>query len=192
MVHRPRRWHPCGTPVVTVALERRTCAALPQWDQRQPAIKAITTGSASQSLRLKGKSRQSIPAWRQVVWDSRGAVTTELVIATPALLLLILLIAQFTVWAHATHIAQAAASETLAATRVYGGTTSAGYTEATRVLGQLGDGPLRSPATTITRSANQSSVEIRGEATTIVPFLHLPVVARAAGPTERITTGGTG
>jgi Flp pilus assembly protein TadG len=124
--------------------------------------------------------------------DDRGAVTAELAVAMPLLLLVILLIAQFAVWAHATHIAQAAASETLAATRVYGGSTSMGYVEANHVIAQLGDGPLRSPATTITRGAQQSTVEVRGEAASVVPFLHLPVVARAVGPTERVTPGGIG
>ena len=50
----------------------------------------------------------------------------ELVIATPLLLLLVLLIAQFALYMHATHIAQAAASEALSEARVSGGTAAAG------------------------------------------------------------------
>lgn len=118
-------------------------------------------------------------------------MTTELVVAMPLLMLLILLVAQFAVWAHATHIAQAAAAQGLAAARVDGGTASAGASETRLVLDQLGRGPLKEPRVAVTRDQQQATVSVTGTATSVVPFLHLRVHAEAAGPAEvfRLPTG---
>src|SRR5699024_8754842 len=101
------------------------------------------------------------------------------------LLLLLLVVAQFAVWAHATHVAQTAASQALSAARVQGGSDVAGQAHATDVLAQLGGGPLRDPHAVVTRGPEQSTVEITGQATRVVPFLDLPVRGRAVGPSER-------
>ncbi|WP_461153839.1 TadE/TadG family type IV pilus assembly protein [Saccharopolyspora tripterygii] len=122
--------------------------------------------------------------------DERGSVTAELVLAVPALLLLILLIAQFAIWAHATHIAQAAASQALSAARVHRASSADGQAEAQSVLGQLGAGPLIGPHADVNRGPYQSTVEITGQAATVVPFLDLPVRGHAAGPSERFVTPG--
>ncbi|GAA4884472.1 pilus assembly protein [Pseudonocardia sp. C8] len=123
--------------------------------------------------------------WRRFGGDERGSVTAELVLAVPALLLLLLVIAQFAVWAHATHIAQAAASQALSGARVQGGSSADGQAQAGSVLAQLGGGPLHDPRAAVTRGPEQSTVEITGHAARVVPFLDLPVRARAVGPSER-------
>ncbi|MBV9162194.1 MAG: pilus assembly protein [Pseudonocardiales bacterium] len=123
--------------------------------------------------------------WR----DERGQTTTELVIIMPVLLSMVLLIAQWALWAHATHIAQAAASEALSAARVHGGTVAAGQTHAQHVLDQLGRGPLSAPQVSVTRDARRATVTITGTATSVLPFLHLPVHAEAAGPLEVFHSG---
>ena len=110
---------------------------------------------------------------RRLWTDERGAATTELVLAVPLLLVLLLLIAQFTLWLHATHVAQAAASEALSVTRVDGGTVTEGQAEANRVLHQLGSGPLDSPHATVNRGATEASVRVEGTVTAVVPFLTL-------------------
>src|SRR4051794_21902947 len=72
------------------------------------------------------RAQKKEPGWRgrlrRRLRGDRGAVTVELVIATPLLLLMLLAIVQFALWSHATHIAQAAASQGLAAARVQNGT----------------------------------------------------------------------
>lgn len=118
-----------------------------------------------------------------------GAGTVELVLAVPLLMLLLLSIVQFAVWSHASHIAQAAASNGLSAARVTGGTPAAGHAAAAEVLVQLADGPLESTAIEVTRDEAAAAVRITGTATQVVPFLHLPVHAEAAGPVERFTPG---
>lgn len=123
--------------------------------------------------------------FRRLWTDERGAASAELVLAMPLLLLLLLVIAQFTLWLHATHVAQTTASEALAATRVEGGTTASGQAAAERILHQLGSGPLHSPHTTVSRNRDEASVHVEGTVTAVVPFLTLTAVGDASGPVER-------
>lgn len=122
--------------------------------------------------------------------DDRGSVTVEMVYVLPVLFTLVLLLAQAAVWWHAAHIAQATAADALAVTRVQNGTTAGGKAEADRVLDQLGRGPLRSVHVSVTRGSDRADVHITGTAGSVVPFLHLPVHAHAAGPVERFRPGG--
>ena len=123
------------------------------------------------------------------VRDEHGAATAQIVIATPVLLFMLLVIVQFAIWSQATHVAQAAASQALEATRVAGGTSETGQTEAQNVLDQLDTGPLTGSTIHVTRTATTARVSITGAAESIVPFLHLPVHAEASGPTEQFTVG---
>lgn len=121
----------------------------------------------------------------QLARGDRGAVTADLVIAIPLLLLLPLAIVQFALWSHATHVAQVAASHGLAAARAQNGTAAAGTASAQRMLDQLARGPLTGPRVTSDRTATSATVRISGTATSVLPFLTLPVYAEATGPVER-------
>ncbi|MFG2943487.1 TadE/TadG family type IV pilus assembly protein [Streptomyces sp. NPDC048282] len=125
--------------------------------------------------------------WARVrrLLDDRGAVTSEMVIIMPALLTMVLLLAQATVWWHAVHIAQATSAHALAAVRVENGTAADGRREADRVLDQLGRGPLQATQITVARTADHAEVQVNGTATSVIPFLRLPVRTRASGPVER-------
>ena len=123
--------------------------------------------------------------WRR---DDRGSVTAELVIITPILLLLLLVIVQFALWSHATHIAQAAASEALAATRVQGGSSVDGQAQARQLLDRTAHGLLLTPQVGITKSATTVTGQITGQTIAVVPFLTVPVRADTTGPVERVTT----
>ncbi len=122
---------------------------------------------------------------RQALRGDRGSVSAELVIATPLLLLMLLAIVQFALWSHATHIAQAAASQGLAVARAQHGTAAAGTSSAQQLLDQLASGPLTGSAVSTDRNTASASVRVSGTATSVVPFLRLPVHAEAAGPVER-------
>jgi hypothetical protein len=104
---------------------------------------------------------------------------------TPLLLLMLLAIVQFALWSHATHIAQAAASQGLAAARVHGGTAAAGSVGAQRVLDQLARGPLTGGSVSADRSDTSASIRISSTAGSVLPFVRLPVRAEASGPVER-------
>lgn len=136
----------------------------------------------------QGRWREAVSSdWlRQALRHDRGAVSAELVIAIPLLLLLLLAIVQFAVWSHATHIAQAAASQGLAAARVHSGTASAGTDRAQQLLEQLAQSSLKGASVNSERGLETASVRITGTAAAVLPFLRLPVHAEAAGPVERL------
>jgi Flp pilus assembly protein TadG len=121
-----------------------------------------------------------------------GAASAEMVIATPLLMLIILLAVQFGIWAHATHIAQATAAEALAAARVRGGTDAAGRQRAQQVLTQIGSPVLASPDIAISRTAAAVTVHITGTAERVLPLpgVALPVAVTVTGPIERLTPVG--
>ncbi|MEV0675893.1 TadE/TadG family type IV pilus assembly protein [Actinosynnema sp. NPDC050436] len=122
---------------------------------------------------------------RRALRGDRGSVSAELVIAMPLLLLMLLAIVQFALWSHATHIAQAAASQGLAAARSQNGTAAAGAAGARHLLDQLASGPLTGSTVTSDRNAASASVRVSGTATSVVPVLSLTVHAEAVGPVER-------
>lgn len=136
--------------------------------------------------RVRQGHRRGVPSrLRPVLRGERGAVSVELVIATPLLLLTLLAIVQFALWSHATHIAQAAASQGLAASRTQDGTAAAGTASAQQVLDQLGRGPLTDTSINSSRSTESAAIQISGTASSVIPFLSLPVHAEATGPVER-------
>lgn len=112
-------------------------------------------------------------------------MNAEIALAAPLLLLILLTIVQFALWSHATHTAQAAAAEGLAATRVDTGTAADGETRALATITHLGDGPLRDVAVHASRIHDHARVEVTGITATVIPFLRLSVHAEAAGPVER-------
>lgn len=116
----------------------------------------------------------------------RGSASTELVLATPLLMLMLLIIIQFAMWSHATHVAQAAASHGLSAARVHGGTSDAGAAVARRMLDDMASGPLTGPHVHSDRGTEAATVRVTGTASSVIPFLRLPVHAEASGPVERI------
>ncbi|HVK20005.1 MAG TPA: TadE/TadG family type IV pilus assembly protein [Actinokineospora sp.] len=130
--------------------------------------------------------------WRSALVNDRGSVSAELVLVIPLLLFLLLLIVQFALWSHATHVAQAAASNGLAVARAQNGSADLGSAAAQRVLDDLAGGPLVDPAVTAHRDNTTASVHITGTASAVVPFLRLPVHAEAAGPVERFVTSVDG
>lgn len=122
----------------------------------------------------------------------RGSVTAELVVATPLLLLMLLAIVQFATWSHATHIAQAAASQGLAALRVQDGGPAACAAASRMVLDQLAGGPLTGADVGCVRDATTATVRVEGAVTPVIPLVNLPVRGDAAGPVERFVPDLTG
>ncbi|MEV8609527.1 TadE family protein [Amycolatopsis sp. NPDC051373] len=115
----------------------------------------------------------------------RGEVTAELVVVIPLLFLALMAIIQFALWSHATHVAQAATTQALAAARTQDGTAGAGRAAGQQLLDDLAHGPLQNPQLTVSRGPTAVSVAVQGEAAAVVPGLHLPVHAEAAGAVER-------
>ena len=135
------------------------------------------------------------PARRRVVGrilgrDERGAVSAELVIATPLLLLLIMGVIQFALWEHAEHLAAAVAQQGVAVGRLQGESAQAGEQQAQTVLDQLGSSVLTGAKVVATRTNLATTVTVTGHAESIVGLFTLPVRATASGPTETYSYGG--
>lgn len=111
-------------------------------------------------------------------------MSAELVVATPLLLLLVLAIVQFALWQHAVHVASAAAQEGARSARLEGGSTTAGQARAESLLGSLGRTTLADPNVTVRLDGERARVEVSGYASSVLPFLRLPVRAASEGPLE--------
>lgn len=118
-----------------------------------------------------------------------GSATLELVLATPLLLLLLLVIVQFALWQHAIHIADAAAQEGARVARLQGGTARAGAARTHRFLAQFSPTILTHPQIVARRDANTARVEVTGQALMLIPGLHLPVRVASQGEVEAFRPG---
>lgn len=118
----------------------------------------------------------------------RGSVSTELVVVTPVLLLLVMVVVQFALWEHAQQIVQAAAQRGAETARVDHGSDGQGLATAEAALTQLGGRLLVNPQVTVSRSGQVVAVSVSGNAEAVVPFLSLAVHATVAGPVERFQT----
>ncbi len=114
-----------------------------------------------------------------------GLATVELVLVFPLMFLCIMLVVQFGLWAHAEHVATAAAQEGARAARAEDGTSAAGEDRARALIAAAGSQVLLSPTVSASRGSDAVDVEVRGHAVSVVPGLSLPIRATAAGPVER-------
>ena len=118
--------------------------------------------------------------------DERGAASVELAVATPLLGLLLMLVVQFALSAHATHIAQAAANSGAQTARAYASTADAGRTDASTVVDHLAGTVLSDPRVAATRTATTVTVTVTGQVIAVVPGLHLPVRVSVTAPRELV------
>jgi hypothetical protein len=117
--------------------------------------------------------------------SDRGSATLNLVVAFPAVLLLILFTVQAALVFHAQHIAQAAAVEGLRNARLYGGSQTDGQQSAEAFLTQTAGDLLTRRTVTSVRDATQAQVDVQGTALSLLPGVHLTVRGHAVGPIER-------
>jgi Flp pilus assembly protein TadG len=152
--------------------------------RRRPALPARLgnppAGRRAVTCPARRRARPGLPP------KDAGAGAVELVIVTPLLMLLVLGVIQFALAEQAQHVAQAAATQALAAARVQDGTAAAGRAQAGTVLSQLG-GSLTGPAVTVTRTATQARVTVTGGVESLIPGVRLHVRATVTGPAEEWT-----
>ena len=142
----------------------------------KPAIRSVEQRECRQRRgRRLGRARAH---------DERGAVSAELVIATPLMLLLVMGVIQFALWQHAEHIASAVAQQGVSVGRLQGETAAAGKNEAQSVLNQLGSTVLVDSNIAATRTAATTTVTVTGHAESILGIFSLPIKAVAVGPSE--------
>lgn len=127
------------------------------------------------------------PIWWRSRWDrsESGLATAEFVLIFPVMFFCIMLVVQFGLWAHASHVATAAAQEGARAARAEDGSAAAGQDRARALIAHAGSQVLLGPTITASRASDSVDVEVSGHAVSVVPGLSLPVHAHAAGPVER-------
>jgi Flp pilus assembly protein TadG len=122
---------------------------------------------------------------RQQPNESRGDVTVETVLVVPVLLLLIMIVFQFGLWYHATHVARAAAQEGVRTARVVDGSADAGRAEAEHFMHDAAPTLVTGVTVDAHRDQQTARVEVHGTVRAVIPGVHLPVDATAQSPVER-------
>lgn len=117
-----------------------------------------------------------------------GAATTELAVAFPAALLIIVLAFQFALYLHAAQIVEAAAQDAVDAAQGQTAGAEAGEAAARRLLAHLG--AVRNATVEVDRSAVAVTARVTGSAQRLVPGIGVAVAATAQGPVERFVPEG--
>jgi Flp pilus assembly protein TadG len=120
-----------------------------------------------------------------------GIATLAAVLVMPAVVLVIMTVAQAVVYYHASHLATAAAQEGVRAAQSRHATEADGQAHAEDFLAQAGPSLVLGPTVDVTRTADTARVEVRATAARLVPGLSLDIHAVASGPVERFV-GDTG
>lgn len=113
----------------------------------------------------------------------RGEASTQLVLLTPVLLLLVLLVVQLGLWLHASNVGAAAAARGVAAAAVLDGSSAAGVAAASELAGEAGARLAAVP--TVDRRDGVVTARVEVRLRTLLPGLPRTVTRVAAGPVER-------
>lgn len=119
-----------------------------------------------------------------------GSVSLELVIATPLLLLVVSLLLQLGVLYHAQNVVSAAAQAGLEQGRTETGTADRAKSDALEFIATTAPDFIRNPSAKTKVDDDQATVEVAGDAFTILPGLRIHVHAFASAPRERFDSGG--
>lgn len=109
--------------------------------------------------------------------------TSEVAILFPAVLFFLMLIVQYGLWWHGKQVADAAAAEAAAATRVPSGTEDAGTDAAEAFLAEAGN--LTDVTVTVERGPDVVTVTVTGRAPQLVPGYAWSVTSRSVVPVEQ-------
>lgn len=111
--------------------------------------------------------------------------TLVVVLVIPALLFLMMTVAQFVVYYHASHLATAAAQEGVRAAQVVDGSAADAEAQALDFLAQAGPNLVLGPTVAVTRTTDTARVAVRAQAPQLVPGITVDLEAVASGPVER-------
>jgi len=120
-----------------------------------------------------------------IAHDERGDETIEAVLVTPVLLLLIMVVIQFGLWYHASHVAEAAAQQGASVARLEAETAADGRMSAQQFMADAASALVGRVTVTSTRDNEVARVVVDATVHSIVPGLHLHVHGEATSPIER-------
>ncbi|GLX22554.1 TadE/TadG family type IV pilus assembly protein [Streptomyces lavendulae] len=135
--------------------------------------------------RLRQAARRWSRALAQGGTRDRGAVSLEMLIVFPAVLLLILLVVHVGLWWHARNVAMSAAQLGVESARVRGASAGTGTAEAREFLGRAG-GSISGISVTGSKGATVQ-IRVTGYVDTMIPGLKLRIDQHADAAAERIT-----
>ncbi len=133
--------------------------------------------------------RRALRRWSRALAQrdarDRGAVSLEMLIVFPAVLLIILMVVHVGLWWHARNVAMSAAQLGVESARVRGASAGTGTAEAREFLSRAG----RSISGTSVSGSKGATVTIRvtGYVDTMIPGLKLKIDQHADAAAERIT-----
>ncbi len=127
---------------------------------------------------------------RSRVRGEAGSAVLEAVLVVPVVMVLLLAVVQFALWAHAAQVVHLAASEGDRAARVLGGTPTTGAAAADAVVHGPGSDVTSSDVVADVMPGGVARVRVTGMATTVLPGLSLPVSATVVGPIQTFRTSG--
>lgn len=117
-------------------------------------------------------------------------MAVEAVLLVPALMLIIAIIVQFALWAHAAQVAQLAASEGDRIARSQAGGAAAGVARAESIVGSQGVALRTVHVDAGMDPGDVVRISVSGAAVSIVPGISLPVSAAQSGPVQEFRVSG--
>lgn len=111
-------------------------------------------------------------------------------IVIPTLMLILVTLMQFALWAHAAQIVQLAASEGDRTARSLGGSPSAGVSQAQAVLRRSGSDLASYQASVTVTPGDEARITVTGAAVSLLPGISLPVSAVQVGPIQEFRSSG--
>ena len=117
-------------------------------------------------------------------------MAVEAIVVVPAVMLVLLVVIQFALWAHAAQVVQLAASEGDQAARMMGGGAAAGRAQVDSVLSASASGVTSVSASVSILPTDQARVTVTGRAVAVLPWMVLSVSATQNGPVQEFRTSG--
>jgi Flp pilus assembly protein TadG len=141
----------------------------------------------------KTAATQVVRRWRQVRKHAdRGDASVEAVIIVPVIVVLTLLVVQFVLVWHGTHVAQAAAQTATRSAAAYRADPGTGQAAGDAYLAELAPNLLPGPTVTVTGDAVTVTAVVHAQVLTIIPFAAFDIQESATAPRERFVQNAGG
>jgi Flp pilus assembly protein TadG len=118
------------------------------------------------------------------VRDHRGAGAVEFIVVMPVLMLIFVMLVQWSVQLHSDRIVHAAAREGAVDAAAWNGGAPAGRQTANGYLDDV-DADLSNTSVEVHMSPTDATVTVSGDVLTLLPGVHIRVLATATVPRER-------
>ena len=141
----------------------------------------------------KTAATQVVRRWRQVrKQPDRGDASVEAVIIVPVIVVLTLLVVQFVLVWHGTHVAQAAAQTAARTAAAYRADPGDGQAAGDAYLAEVAPNLLPGRTVTVTADAATVTSTVHAQVLTILPFASFDIHESSSAPRERFVENAGG